>query len=109
MIIYKNVIRSYLVFDYYNKERKLLFMKTMLKEILANIAEIEEDEIRDEATLEDLGIDSLMFIDFCVQVERKCKIKLEVAKLVAFGTVSEIMKYIEECKDKSGEICIEVF
>lgn len=71
-------------------------MKKELIELLAEVAELDEEEISEEVSLEELGIDSLMFIDFCVRVEKKWKIKLDPNKLVEIDKVKNLISFIEE-------------
>jgi acyl carrier protein len=58
--------------------------------------EIEEDKINDAALLkEDLGIDSLDFVDIVVIVERHFGFKIMPEEMMEVRTLSQFYDYIE--------------
>ena len=63
-------------------------LKDELREIIAEVAEI--DEVPDEALFTDLGIDSMMAIEIVADVERKYEISMpedELEELVTLNAV----------------------
>ncbi len=63
-------------------------LKEALREIIAEVAEI--DEVPDEAKFADLGIDSMMAIEIVADVERKYGISMpeeELQELVSLNAV----------------------
>jgi acyl carrier protein len=63
-------------------------LKESLREIIAEVAEI--DEVPDEAKFTDLGIDSMMAIEIVADVERKYGISMpesELQELVSLNAV----------------------
>jgi len=58
--------------------------------------EIEKDKINDEASLKnDLGIDSLDFVDIVVIVERNFGFKINPEEMAGVATLSQFYDYIE--------------
>ena len=58
--------------------------------------EVEEDAIKPEATLkDDLGIDSLDFVDIVVIVERNFGFKINPEEMQGVTTLSKFYDYIE--------------
>ncbi len=67
-----------------------------VRDFLIEDLEIEEDVIKPEATLrEDIGIDSLDFVDIVVIVERKFGFKIKPEEMAGVTTVSQFCDYIE--------------
>jgi acyl carrier protein len=74
--------------------------KEKIKEIvigfLVEELEIEENKITDEALLkDDLGIESLDFVDIVVIVERNFGFKIKPEEMSEIKTVSQFLDYIE--------------
>ena len=74
--------------------------KEKIVEIVNNFlleeVEIEEGKINNEALLkDDLGIDSLDFVDIVVIVERKFGFKIEPIEMAGIKTLSQFYDYIE--------------
>ena len=58
--------------------------------------EIEENKFRDDALLKnDLGIDSLDFVDIAVLVERKFGFKIKPEEMANVRTLAQFYDYIE--------------
>jgi acyl carrier protein len=57
-------------------------LKEELRTLVAEIA--EKDEIPDDATFKELGIDSMMGVEIVAAVERQYQIKIEDDELVGF-------------------------
>jgi acyl carrier protein len=67
-----------------------------VKEFLIEELEIEESKIAPEANLkDDLGIDSLDFVDIVVIIERKFGFKINPEEMTGITTLSQFCDYIE--------------
>ena len=67
-----------------------------VKDFLINELEIEEDVIFPEAKLkEDMGIDSLDFVDIVVIVEKNFGFKIKAEEMVGVDTYTKFCDYIE--------------
>ena len=67
-----------------------------VKEFLIDDLEIDEEKIAPEALLkDDLGIDSLDFVDIVVIVERKFGFKLKPEEMADVKTLAQFCDYIE--------------
>ena len=74
--------------------------RTEIEEIVKNFLiediEVEEDAIKPEATLkDDLGIDSLDFVDIVVIVERNFGFKISPEEMQGVQTLGQFCDYIE--------------
>lgn len=67
-----------------------------VKEFLINDIEIDEDKIFPEAKLkDDLGIDSLDFVDIVVIVNNRFGFKIKQEEMIGIDTLSKFCDYIE--------------
>ena len=67
-----------------------------VKAFLIDDLEIDEEKINDEATLkDDLGIDSLDFVDIVVIVERNFGFKIKPEEMTDVKTLHQFYDYIE--------------
>ena len=67
-----------------------------VKEFLIDDLEIDEEKIAPEALLkDDLGIDSLDFVDIVVIVERKLGFKIKPEEMAEVKTLGQFCDYIE--------------
>ena len=67
-----------------------------VKEFLIDDLEIEEEKIADDALLkDDMGIDSLDFVDIVVIVEKKFGFKIKPEEMAEVKTLSQFCDYIE--------------
>ena len=67
-----------------------------VKNFLVEELEIDEDKIYPEAKLkEDMGIDSLDFVDIVVIVEKNFGFKIKAEEMVGADTYSKFCDYIE--------------
>ena len=70
-------------------------VKTVNNFLIEDI-EVEEDKIKDDASLRnDLGIDSLDFVDIVVIVERNFGFKINPEEMAGVTTLSQFYDYIE--------------
>jgi acyl carrier protein len=61
-------------------------MKEELRALIAEIA--EKDEIPDDASFKDLGIDSMMGVEIVAAIERKYQVKIDDAELAQVTTLN---------------------
>ena len=67
-----------------------------VREFLIEDLEVEESAIRPDALLkDDLGIDSLDFVDIVVIVERKFGFKIKPEEMAGVTTLTQFCDYIE--------------
>ena len=67
-----------------------------VREFLIDDLEIDEEKIKPEALLkDDLGIDSLDFVDIVVIVEKKFGFKIKPEEMATVKTRSQFCDYIE--------------
>lgn len=67
-----------------------------VKLFLIEDLEVEEDKIKPEASLrDDIGIDSLDFVDIVVIVERNFGFKIKPEEMAGVTTLSQFCDYIE--------------
>lgn len=67
-----------------------------VKAFLIEDLEIDEEKIADDATLkDDMGIDSLDFVDIVVIVEKNFGFKIKPEEMVNVATLSQFYDYIE--------------
>jgi acyl carrier protein len=75
-------------------------MKEELRALIAEIA--EKDEIPDDVSFKDLGIDSMMGVEIVAAIERKYQVKIEDAELVQVTTLNASMALVQ--KKLGGEL-----
>jgi acyl carrier protein len=68
-------------------------MKEELRALIAEIA--EKDEIPDDVSFKDLGIDSMMGVEIVAAIERKYQVKIEDAELAQVTTLNASMALVE--------------
>ena len=67
-----------------------------VRAFLIDDLEIDEEKIKDDATLkEDMGIDSLDFVDIVVIVEKNFGFKIKPEEMQGVTTLSQFCDYIE--------------
>jgi len=69
-------------------------MKEELRALIAEIA--EKDEIPDDVSFKDLGIDSMMGVEIVAAIERKYQVKIEDAELVQVTTLNASMALVQQ-------------
>lgn len=71
-------------------------IEAKVREFLIEDIEVDENQIVPDAKLkEDLGIDSLDFVDIVVVVEKKFGFKIKQEEMVGVDTFSKFCDYIE--------------
>jgi len=69
----------------------------IINEFLIDEIEVEENRIKEDARLkEDLGIDSLDFVDVVVIVEREFGFKIKAEEMANVKTLSDFYNYISD-------------
>ena len=72
-------------------------IEAKVREFLIEDLEIEENKITPEARLkEDIGIDSLDFVDIVVIVEKKFGFKIKTEDMAKVKTFNDFCNYIEK-------------
>ena len=67
-----------------------------VREFLIEDLEVEEENIHPDALLkDDLGIDSLDFVDIVVIIERKFGFKIKPEEMAGVNTLQKLCDYIE--------------
>lgn len=68
----------------------------IVNDFLTEEIEIEKENLAEDAKLkDDLGIDSLDFVDIAVIVERKFGIKIKAEEMTSVKTLGDFYDYIE--------------
>lgn len=74
-----------------------------VREFLIEDLEIDEEKIREDGKLkDDLGIDSLDFVDIVVIVEEKFGFKIKPEEMVGITTLKEFCDYVERKVREQG-------
>ena len=82
-------------------------MSNMKEELRALIAEIaEKDEIPDDVSFKDLGIDSMMGVEIVAAIERKYQVKIEDSELAEVTTLNASMALVQ--KKQAAELRAQV-
>jgi acyl carrier protein len=72
-------------------------VKQQLREIIAEIAEVDPQEVTDDALfVEDLEIDSLMAMEILIAIEKRFGIEVAEEKLLEFRTLRQVMDVVDE-------------
>jgi acyl carrier protein len=71
-------------------------LRRNVREIVLGIIEMEPDEIRDDQSFRDLGIDSLMALDILTALEKSFKIKLSEDVMRRFTNIENVSLVVEE-------------
>ena len=67
-----------------------------VRNFLIEDLEIDEEKIADDALLkDDMGIDSLDFVDIAVIVERKFGIKIKAEEMTSVRTLGDFYNYVD--------------
>lgn len=69
-------------------------MKEELRALISEIA--EKDEIPDDVSFKDLGIDSMMGVEIVAAIEKKYRVKIEDAELAEVTTLNASMALVQK-------------
>jgi len=76
-------------------------IKKEIKKMVSDIAEIPEDQIKDEARFaEDLGIDSMMALEIVASIEKKYKVVIPEEKIPTIRSLQDVYALMEELSGK---------
>lgn len=71
--------------------------------IVAAIIQVEESEIRKEASFfDDYGMDSLRALEILAEIENKYKITIDPEKLSEMTCLDKVINITRECLEKDG-------
>ena len=73
----------------------LVHMKNVIVEKIAELGEIEPDEVSEDSALRDLGIDSLMAIELVVFIEKILKRSFPEEKMGSIQTCADVFREVE--------------
>ncbi len=68
----------------------------IVKEVLSENLDIEEDKVTDDATFDSLGVDSLDMVELVCDLEEKCDI--EFGEPEGIQTVGQLVAHIDSLK-----------
>ena len=71
-------------------------MEQEIVEQIARLAEIEPEEVRRDAPLRELGVDSLMVLEIVAFIEKKLRIQIPEEEIQKIRTLADIMVKIRE-------------
>lgn len=77
-------------------------LKEELRELIAEIA--EKDEIPDDVSFKDLGIDSMMGVEIVAAIERKYQVKIDDAELAEVTTLNGSMALVQKKLGPQAEV-----
>jgi acyl carrier protein len=69
-------------------------VKEELRSLISEIS--EKDEIPDDASFKDLGIDSMMAVEIVAAIERKYQIKIPDAELQHVTTLNKSLELVQQ-------------
>jgi len=76
-------------------------IRTKIKEIIANVTNIEPEDIGDKASfVEDLQLDSLSLLEIGVDVDYEFKLGVPEERLQELRTVQDTVDLVQECLGK---------
>jgi acyl carrier protein len=73
-------------------------IKKSVRTIIANQRDKKEDDIPDDVSLEDLGVDSLDRVEIIMRIEEDLVIEIDDAKAEQLRTINEFVDYIASQK-----------
>lgn len=71
-------------------------VETVVRSLLIEEFKVEEDEIRPDATLHGLGLDSLDIVSFAMAVEDRFGIRIPEPDLEGVETVGDALRLLDE-------------
>lgn len=81
--------------DKLNFKEEMLSMFEKVKKIMAGQLGIGEEEIKEETTFEDLGIDSLEIFEVIMALEDEFSIEIPNEDVENIKNIADIVKYIQ--------------
>jgi acyl carrier protein len=72
-----------------------------LKELIAEIVEVEPDKITPGANfVEDLGMDSMMALEILASIEKKYKLRIPEENLTKITNLNKVVELVDKFLDK---------
>jgi acyl carrier protein len=71
-------------------------IRIKIRSIVLGLFDLEGDEVRDDQSLKDLGIDSLMALDILTALEKTFQIRLREETMRHFTTIENISRLVQE-------------
>ncbi|MBQ6020555.1 MAG: acyl carrier protein [Clostridia bacterium] len=68
-----------------------------IREIICELFEIPEEEIKPETTLEDADIDSIDAVELAMNVESEFDIEIPDEELKKMRSVADLVRFVESC------------
>ena len=76
-------------------------LENELKDIIAEIVEIEPEKITPEANfVEDLGMDSMMALEILASIEKKYKLRIPEENLTKIASLNKVVALVEKFSNK---------
>ena len=69
-------------------------LKDELRALISEIAEV--DDVPDDASFKDLGIDSMMGVEIVAAIERKYQIKIQDSELESISTLNKSLDLVQK-------------
>ncbi|MDQ1350633.1 MAG: polyketide synthase PksN, partial [Acidobacteriota bacterium] len=82
-------------------------IRSRVKEILAEVLYMTPAKIDEEKPFVDLGLDSILGIEFVNKFNKCFKLPLKATNLYDYSTVRELAKYIARLAAESGDVAVE--
>ena len=70
-------------------------IRTSVKEFLAERFDVPADRIKDDASIRDLGLDSMMMLEIMLEMEDRLGLKLNDLSMPANPTLHDVVKVVE--------------
>ena len=71
-------------------------LESEIKAMIAEIAEVEEEEIKGELSfVEDLGFDSMMALEILAKLEKQYKIKIPEEELTKLANLNQTIELVQ--------------
>ncbi|MBU4305022.1 MAG: acyl carrier protein [Candidatus Omnitrophica bacterium] len=78
-------------------EKTLDTLRQELRKIVAEIGEISEEEIKDDANfIDDLGFDSMKALEVAAAIEKKYKIRISEEEIPKINSLVNVFKLLEK-------------
>ena len=79
-------------------------LKEQLKSLVAEVIEVEENEFSDDTHLsEELGIDSMMYIEILARIEKAFKVKVPEEALPDMTSINQMYDVVKVLIDGQSE------
>lgn len=69
-----------------------------VRQVIADNSVIDPADISPETRLDELGMDSLEFIEMMIQVQGMCDVEIPEVEIARMNTVGDVCKAVEMCE-----------